>query len=87
VAESEDFREVLEEIAKYKEQKSRKTITLNEEKFLKERAELNADKKEQEELEELNDPNKNGIERDYYLDEAIAITIDYLNLRQVARAN
>jgi len=87
VAESEDFRDVLKDIAKYKEQKSRKTITLNEEKFLKERAELNADKKEQEELEELNDPNNNGIERDYYLDEAIAITIDYLNLRQVARAN
>lgn len=87
VAESEDFREVLKEIAKYKEQKSRETITLNEEKFLKERAELNADKKEQEELEELNDPNNNGIERDYYLDEVIAITIDYLNLRQVARAN
>ncbi len=87
VAQSEDFQDVLKDVAKYKEQKARKSITLNEAEFLKERAELNADKEEQEKLEELSDPKKNGIERDYYLDEAIAITLDYLNLRQVARAN
>ena len=29
-----------------------------------------------------------GIKRDYYLDEALAITVDYINcLKQVAKAN
>ena len=62
-------------------------MTLNEAKFLKERAELNADEEEKKVFEDLADPNKQKIERDYYLDEALAIAVDYLNLRQVAKAN
>ncbi|MBN2475225.1 MAG: carboxy terminal-processing peptidase [Pirellulales bacterium] len=84
---SEKFQEVLKNIDRYKEQKAKKYVTLNEEQFRKERAELDADKEEQKTIEEINDPNQPPIERDYYLDEALAITIDYLNLRQVAKAN
>lgn len=86
-SQSEKFQKVLKDVARYKEQKARKHITLNEEKFLKERAELNADKEEQKKIDELNGLNDSTIKRDYYLDEALAITVDYLNLRQVAKAN
>lgn len=84
---SEKFQQELKRIARYKEQKARTHITLNEEKFLKERAELNAEKEEQETIEELADPNQPPIKRDYYLDEALAITVDLLNIKQVAKAN
>jgi len=83
---SKDFGDVLKNINRYKEQKAKKTITLNEEKFLKERAELNAEKEEEKTLEKMNDAGMNAIKRDYYLDEALAITVDYLNLHQVAKA-
>ena len=84
---SEDFQKVLKNIGRYKEQKARKYVTLNEEKFLKERAELNAEKEEKKTLEKINEPEQEPIKRDYYLDEALAITVDYLSQRQVAKAN
>ena len=86
VAQSKDFAEVLKNIDRYQQQKAKKYVTLNEEKFLRERAELNAEKEQQKKIEELNEANNKGIERDYYLDEVIAITVDYLNsLPQVAK--
>ena len=84
---SEKFQKVLRNIVRYKQQKARKHVTLNEAKFLEERAEINADKAEQEEIEAINDPNQPPIKRGYYLDEALAITVDYLNVRQVAKAD
>ncbi len=87
IAQSEDFQKLLRNIARYEEQKSRDYVTLNEEKFLQERAELNADKEDEKTIEQLNGTDEERIERDYYLEEAFAITVDYLNLRQVAQAN
>ncbi len=84
---SEEFQDVLEKIARYKEQKARKRVTLNEEAFLEQRAELNAEKEEEDTIQEINDPHAPTIKRDYYLDEALAITVDYLHIRQVAKAN
>ncbi len=84
---SEDFQKELKRIARYKEQKARKHITLNEAEFLKRRAELNSDKEEQDTMEGIADPNRPAIERDYYLDEALAITVDYLKMGLTARAN
>lgn len=81
---SEDFRKVLENIARYNDQKDRKFVTLNEEKFMKERAELNADKEEEKKIEELNESNGLEIKRDYYLDEALAIAADYLSQLRAA---
>ena len=87
-AASEKFQKVVRNIARYKEQKAKKTVTLNEAKFLKERADLNADKEEEKAIEKLNEPGGSGIKRDFYLDESLAITIDYVNsLKQVAKAN
>ena len=83
---TEKFQKELRTIARYKEQKAKKTVTLNEAQFVKEREELNADKEEEKTFDELNNPNNKGIVRDYYLDEVMAIAVDYLNLRQVAKA-
>ena len=85
-AASEKFQKVVRNIARYKEQKAKKFVTLNEAKFLKERAEMNADKEEEKTFEKLNE-NQTGIERDFYLDEVFNITADFMNLRQVAKAN
>jgi len=82
---NEEFEEVRKKIARYKEQKAKKYVTLNEELFRKERAELDAEKEERETIEENQDPDASTIKRDYYLDEAMAIAIDYMNIRQVAR--
>ncbi len=84
---SEDFLKVLKSIRRYEEQKARKFVTLNEEQFLKERAELDAEKEAKEAIEKINEPEKEPIKRDYYLDEALAITVDYLNCAQVAKSN
>lgn len=84
---SPDFQDVSRKVAKYLEQKERKTVSLNEEKFLAERAELNAEKDQEETLKKLDNPGSTKIERDYYLDEAMAITIDFLRLVQVAQNN
>ena len=63
-------------------------MTLNEAKFLKERAELTSTRKKKRCMEKLNDPTSSGIKRDFYLDEVLAITADYLGLlKQVAKAN
>jgi carboxyl-terminal processing protease len=83
---SEKFQKSLRNIARYKEQKAKKFVTLNEAKFLKERAELNADKEEEKAIEKRSELNSGGIERDYYLDEAMAIAADYLNIPYLAKA-
>lgn len=86
-AESEDFGKVRDNVARYKEQKARKYVTLNKEKFLAERAELNAEREQQKHLEELNDAaSSTEIKRDFYLDEVLAIAVDFLNARQLAQA-
>ncbi len=82
---NEEFRRVLKKIARYKQQKAKKTVTLHEEKFLAERAELNAERQQEKTLKELNDFDAAKIKRDYYMDEALAITVDYLKLQQVAK--
>jgi carboxyl-terminal processing protease len=84
---SDDFAKLAKNIRRYEEQKTKKYVTLNEEEFLAERKELNAEKEEQKQIEELNDSgDSTEIKRDYYLDEAMEIAIDYLQLRHVAKA-
>lgn len=84
---SDDFQKVLKSIDRYLERKEKKSITLNEAKFMAEVEEINADKEEKETIEEMSDPGDEGIERDYYLDEALAIAVDYLQLVMVASTN
>ena len=77
-SESEDFQELARDVKLYLEQKSRKHVTLNEAEYLEELRQLNSEKKEKESMEELVDGGEIGIERTFYLDEALALTVDYL---------
>lgn len=81
---SEEFKKALTDISRYQERKNRKSVTLNEEKFLAERAELDAEKKTEEQLEEADSPSDEIFKRDFYTDEALAITVDYLRLIKLA---
>jgi carboxyl-terminal processing protease len=80
VAKSDFFTKENRQIARYQEQKERKTVTLNKEEFLKERAELNAEKKEEDIYDDLSDPNRPIFEMDGYGEEALDVTVDYLDL-------
>ena len=86
VQSSKKFQKVVRNIARYKEQKAKKYVTLNEAKFMKERAELNADKETEKALEKQINANNDRIDRDYYLDEALAIAVNYLNIQRHAKA-
>ncbi|MCC6123362.1 MAG: carboxy terminal-processing peptidase [Pirellulales bacterium] len=81
---TEKFQKLEHDIDRFKEQKAKKLVTLNEQKFLKD---MNPDKEEEKKLEELINKEKNHIERTYYLDEVLNIAVDYMNqLQQVAKA-
>lgn len=79
VASSEKFQNEIKKIAKYVEMKNRKTVSLNEEKFMARRKELNAEKEDEKAIESQLIPN-NDIERTFYLDEVLRITTDYMNI-------
>lgn len=79
LSESEDFAKLNKNIERYDEQREKKEVPLNEQKFLARRAELDADKEEEKELEEAAN-GKDGIKRDFYLNEVLNVTVDYLKL-------
>ena len=66
-------------IAKYVEQKKLKTVSLNAEKFKARRKELNADDEDKSLIEDQLDSD-DRIEREFYLDEVLRITSDYVDL-------
>jgi carboxyl-terminal processing protease len=87
---SEDFARLLKNIDRYKEQKARKSVALNEKTFFARRAELNAEKEDEKQIEEQVNSASTGVKRDFYFKEVLAVTADYLKqLRdnKVARAN
>ncbi len=78
VSQSEDFAKLLKRIDLYQQRKARKSVTLNEKKFFEEGEEANADKEEEKALvEEVTGEKK--IKRDFYLDEVLLITRDYVD--------
>lgn len=79
LAESKDFQEQIRKINKYVEQKELKSVSLNEAKFMARRKELNSDKENEKAIENQILPS-NEIERNYYLDEVLRITADYMEL-------
>lgn len=77
---SEFFQDLEENIEKYLVQKSKKTVTLNEEKFFAEQ-DLDSEKREEEALEEqINGTGEVKIDRNEYLDEVLTITADYVEM-------
>jgi carboxyl-terminal processing protease len=88
VHDSADFQKAEKRIARYMEQKDRKTVPLMESKYLAERAELNTEREEEDEFKKLDDPNRPVVNRDYYFNEAMAVTEDYLKLsKKLAATN
>ncbi|HEY3391684.1 MAG TPA: carboxy terminal-processing peptidase [Lacipirellulaceae bacterium] len=80
ISQSEYFEKATKQIARYEEQKDRKTVTLNLEKFLAERKELDAEKEQEELFDDMTDPTRPVYEMDGYGEEALDITVDYLDL-------
>jgi carboxyl-terminal processing protease len=76
LAKSQDFTKLLKNIDRYVEQKTKKRITLNEEKYFAQRAEFDSEK-EQRELEDPKGPMKEIVKKDYYFKEIVSITLDY----------
>ncbi|GHT26174.1 hypothetical protein FACS18942_03150 [Planctomycetales bacterium] len=75
----EDFVKLRREIDYYKEIKARKTSTVNEKKYFEEQDRYNANKREQDKLDELSD-NDGKIKKDFYLDEVLAAATDYITI-------
>jgi len=76
--ESEDWQRLLRNITRYREQKKRKSVSLNQEKFNARRAELDADKVEEDEINDQVNGNEEVVERNFYFNEVIEIAIDYV---------
>jgi carboxyl-terminal processing protease len=80
---SKDFEKVDKRIAISKEQKKRKRVSLKEEDFLADRAEVNADKEEEKEIEKMTKSNRPVFDKaNYYNAEVLAISVDYLRALQ-----
>ena len=88
VAAYEDFAVSTMKIERYLDRKERQTMPLNREKFLAERAELDDEKEHRDKAQEQTD--ETVVKRDYYFNEALAITQDYVNLlehNKIAKTN
>lgn len=77
VSQSEDFARILKRVEAYKERKASKKVTLNAKEFFEE-DDMVAEKEEKERLVE-EQTEERDVERDYYLDEVLMITRDYVN--------
>lgn len=87
---SSDFAKLAKNIQRYLEQKTKKEIPLSEVKFLARRAELDSEREEEKTFEHQEKGDDVVLKRDYYFNEALAVTLDYLRLLnkdKVAGAN
>lgn len=73
---SEDFAKRLRHIELYKDQKEKKSLSLSEEKFFARRNEFDAEKEDEDAIERQLNPGE--IERNFFVDEVLNITVDYL---------
>jgi carboxyl-terminal processing protease len=92
LAQSDEFKKLQKDIERYLEQKAKKEVPLNEQKFMARRAELDADKEEEKTFEHQanGDGDDKVFKRNYYNNEVLNITLDYLKLLgkdKVAQAN
>jgi len=81
VSANPDFQKVLRDIQTYLEYKAKPTRTLNEKKYFEERERLRAEREETDKLMEMeSDDDKNKIERNFYMNEILATTVDYMEI-------
>lgn len=82
-SESEDFAKLARNIERYKEQKDKKSVSLNEKEFFARRAELDADKEDEKQLEDPTNKSKDEVvKRDFYVNEVLTITAEYVSALQ-----
>jgi carboxyl-terminal processing protease len=80
IAKSEDFTKVQKDISQYEKRKSEKTISLVESEFERQWNEGKAAEDEEKKLEEEMDAQRRPVvKRDFYFNEAMNVTADYLN--------
>ncbi len=82
VKKSSDFAKVETNIARYEQRKDRKKISLNREKFLADQADADVDKEEEKEFDDSN-AKRPVVKRDFYIEEVLGITGDYIRLSHV----
>jgi carboxyl-terminal processing protease len=80
ISESTEFRRQRNRIQKYVAQKEETSVSLNLDVFNERRKELDAEKEDEKLLEDQVNHTNSEIERDYYLDEVLAITVDYVRM-------
>jgi carboxyl-terminal processing protease len=82
VEQSAEFKKLSRDIERYLEQKVKKEVPLNEEKFFARRAELDAESEEEKTFEQQanGSGDKQVFKRNYYNNEVLNITLDYLRL-------
>ncbi|PHS09663.1 MAG: tail-specific protease [Blastopirellula sp.] len=80
IAASEDFKELSVDIKKYLKQKGKKSVNLNEEAFMALRKDLDKEKTEKDQLQEDTTNPEEIVDKNYYFDEVINITSDYVHL-------
>jgi 5-formyltetrahydrofolate cyclo-ligase len=80
VENSEYFVKERRKIDRYLEKQAQATVTLNREKFLAERAEVNADKDQEEVFESMQEEDRPVFAPTPYNEELTAIALDYLEL-------
>ena len=80
VANAEYFQKELKAIDRYKERKQDPTVTLNREKFLAERKELNTETDQEEMFDEIQSGDSDIFPDTPYNKELVAIALDYLEL-------
>lgn len=79
VKKSEKFVDEIRRIEEYVRQKDLKSVSLNEEEYLARVRELRAEKEDEKVIEDQVTGNKE-IKRDFYLDEVLEITSDYMTM-------
>ena len=78
---SEDFAKEIQRIERYKEQKARDYVSLNEEEFFARRKELNAEKEDEEKFKEIDSGDEKVMDlEDFYDREIMNITLDYVGM-------
>lgn len=79
IRESSGFDRLLKRIDTYETQKDEKTVSLNQEEFLKRREELDAQREEEEKLLDDQLPKKEVFKADYYSTEILNVARDYVD--------
>ncbi|QDV54551.1 Tail-specific protease precursor [Rosistilla oblonga] len=90
IEKSDEFVDLLRRIESYQRQKSEKFVSLQEDKFFARRKELDSQKEEEKQLLEAEMPDDEVFRHNFYNDEVLNITRDYveaLKRQNLARAN